>query len=100
MRAIPTLLLPAIAVRAATASPTRGQGVGYLERPLTLPHGQGRIGMGPPDYGYMAHGVLNNGRGLTLSAPSEADTSVRFGAGDAINIDCINVIFAANFYLN
>lgn len=58
----------------------------YLARPLTLPQGKGRIDVGPPDYGYMDHGSLNNGRGLRLTIPPAGDTIVTLGAGAAYGI--------------
>jgi hypothetical protein len=64
----------------------QAQGAGYLGRPLTLPAGHGRIDLGPPDWGYMEHGALNNGRGLRLVVPPFGDTQVFLGAGGGYGI--------------
>jgi hypothetical protein len=59
---------------------------GYSTRPLTLPEGRLRIDLAPPDYGYMDHGELNNGRGLRIFIPDEGDVGVALGIGGAYGI--------------
>ena len=81
-----TLAILAVLASAAIAPTAGAQGAGYLGRPLTLQQGRGRIDVGPPDYGYMAHGSINNGRGLTLVVPPAGDTVVGIGAGGAYGI--------------
>lgn len=87
MRIIPTLTgfcLLALVSIAPTA--VQAQGATYLGRPLTLPRGEGRIDVGPPDFGYMAHGSINNGRGLVIVIPPAGDTAIGIGAGGAYGV--------------
>lgn len=59
---------------------------GYAQRPLTLPTGHVRVDLGPPDFGYMDHGLLNNRRGLNILVPSRGDASVGLGLGAAVGV--------------
>ena len=59
---------------------------GYSKRPLVLPERVPRIDLAPPDYGYMDHGELNNGRGLRVFIPDEGDAWVGLGVGGAYGI--------------
>ena len=69
---------------ASIGSPTGGP---YLARPFNLSQGRLRIDLAPPDYGYMDHGDLNNGRGLRVLVPEHGDAFVGLGVGAGYGVN-------------
>ncbi|MDH5676072.1 MAG: hypothetical protein OEZ06_28375 [Myxococcales bacterium] len=69
------------------SSAAQAQARSYVNRPLTLEGGQGRIDLGPPDYGFMDHGALNDGRGFRFGEVFDGRGRWSyFGAGGAYGI--------------
>lgn len=69
------MLVTALWASAALAAP-----------PITLDKGVLRVDIGPPDFAYMDHGRLNDGRGLRLFKPGSGDLGVGVGAGAAYGV--------------
>jgi hypothetical protein len=81
-------LVVALGILAFKAEPAEAQHspTNQAFQPITLPKGVVSLDLAPPDYGYMEHGEINEGRGLRVSKWEKADPAVGLGLGASYGI--------------